>query len=75
MIAEKPQIAQVLQTIRGLSPQEQLDLLGQIALLLRGSLAPQPTRSIMELEGLGATIWRGIHAQDYVNRERAGWDG
>ena len=26
--------------------------------------------SIMELEGLGANIWKGIDAQDYVHKER-----
>jgi hypothetical protein len=75
MIVEKPKIAQVLQTIRLLSPQEQLDLLEQIATLLRASLPPQPTHSILELEGLGAPMWRGVRAQEYVNQERAVWDG
>lgn len=75
MITEKPQMAQVLQIIRVLSPQEQLDLLEQIAALLRASLPPQPARSVLELEGLGAAIWRGIRAQEYVNQERAVWDG
>ena len=30
--------------------------------------------SIMELEGLGADIWKGIDAQDYVHKERESWD-
>ncbi len=30
--------------------------------------------SIMELEGLGAEIWQGIDAQEYVRQERASWD-
>jgi len=30
--------------------------------------------SIMELEGLGANIWKGIDAQDYVHKERESWD-
>lgn len=75
MITEKPKMEQVLQIIRVLSPQEQLDLLEQIAALLRASLPPQPTHSILELEGLGAAIWRGIRAQEYINQERAVWDG
>lgn len=31
-------------------------------------------RSVMELEGLGADTWKGIDAQEYVNRERESWD-
>ena len=28
----------------------------------------------MELEGLGANIWKGLDAQDYVRKERESWD-
>lgn len=31
--------------------------------------------SILELEGLGKAIWDGIDAQEYVDRERASWNG
>ena len=75
MITAKPKIEKVLESIRELSPQEQLDLLERIAGLLRASLPPQPKHSILELEGLGAEIWRGIDSQGYVNQERAAWDG
>jgi len=30
--------------------------------------------SVMELEGLGADIWKGIDAQQYVSKERESWD-
>ena len=75
MITEKPRVAQVLESIRSLSPQEQLDLLEQIAVLLRTSLPVKPKHSILELEGLGAETWHGIRAQEYVNQERMSWDG
>jgi len=29
---------------------------------------------ILELEGLGANIWKGIDAQEYVCNERESWD-
>jgi hypothetical protein len=29
----------------------------------------------MELCGLGKEIWEGIDAQEYVNNERASWNG
>jgi hypothetical protein len=31
-------------------------------------------RSLLELEGLGAEIWQGIDAQEYVNKLRQEWD-
>ena len=36
--------------------------------------ADPPKRSIMELHGLGADIWKGIDAQEYVNELRDEWD-
>jgi len=30
--------------------------------------------TVMELEGLGADIWKGIDAQEYVRKERNSWD-
>ena len=34
----------------------------------------RPRRSILELRGLGAEIWRGIDAQDYVDHLRDEWN-
>lgn len=31
-------------------------------------------RSLLELEGLGAELWEGIDAQEYVNELRQEWD-
>ena len=31
-------------------------------------------RSILEFEGLGAEIWQGIDAQEYLNELRDEWD-
>lgn len=33
------------------------------------------TRSILDLKGLGAEHWKGIDAQEYVDRERDSWSG
>lgn len=75
MLAEQPTVFRVMSEIRQLTPQEQLDLLEGITLLLRSALPSQPKHSILELKGLGASIWRGVRAQEYVAQERAGWDG
>lgn len=43
--------------------------------MVRCRVVVKPKRSIMELEGLGKEIWQGIDAQEYVNQERASWNG
>lgn len=44
-------------------------------------LAEQPAeteektqRSLLELEGLGAELWGGVDAQEYINELRKEWD-
>jgi hypothetical protein len=32
-------------------------------------------RSLLELEGLGADLWSGVDAQDYVGQLRREWNG
>lgn len=32
-------------------------------------------RSVLELQGLGKEVWKGIDAGEYVEQERASWDG
>lgn len=58
-----------------LSPNEQLRLLEALAVMVRNRMPVKPSHSIMELEGLGKEIWRGLDAQEYVNQERASWNG
>jgi hypothetical protein len=35
---------------------------------------PKPKRSLLELEGLGAEVWKGINADEYVNELRNEWE-
>ena len=58
-----------------LSPNEQLRLLEELAVMVRNRMPVKPSHSIMELEGLGKEIWCGLDAQEYVNQERASWNG
>lgn len=37
--------------------------------------SPAARTSILQLQGLGKEIWEGIDAQEYVDRERAAWNG
>jgi len=61
--------------IKFLNTDEQLTLLEIISARLKKSIDKGGhKKSIMELEGLGANIWKGIDAQDYVHKERKSWD-
>ena len=46
----------------------------QVAQMLSDALEAPPKRSIMELEGLGKELWRGIDAAEHIRREREEWD-
>ena len=35
---------------------------------------PERPRSLLDLEGLGAELWHGMDAQDYVDELRREWD-
>jgi hypothetical protein len=62
------------QQIKPLPRAARLQLLARIAQDLAVSDEPRHDRSIMELHGLGAEIWQGIDAQQYVNELRDEWD-
>jgi hypothetical protein len=66
----------VLRRVQRLSPDDQLRLLEDVASLVRRQVTTQARRrSILELRGLGKEIWQDIDAQDYVDHERASWNG
>ena len=61
--------------IQHLSSEEQLELLELIsARLKKRSKATKENHSILELEGLGAEIWKGIDPKEYLLEERQSWD-
>ncbi len=59
--------------VENLTPDEQLRLLEELAVMVRRRMSIKLQRSIMELEGLGKEIWLGLNAQEYVNQERDTW--
>ncbi|NJN38810.1 MAG: hypothetical protein HC790_08900 [Acaryochloridaceae cyanobacterium CSU_3_4] len=61
--------------IENLTPDEQLRLLEELASMTRCRIPVKPRYSMMDLEGLGKEIWEGLDAQEYVNQERASWNG
>ena len=65
----------LLRRVRELGLEEQLRLLEDVAACIRQRTKEGAGRSILELQGLGQEIWRGVDATEYVARERASWDG
>jgi len=61
--------------IQTLTPEEQLSLIKVISAGLQKTLKGKKAKhTVMELEGLGADIWKGVDAQEYVRKERNSWD-
>ncbi len=65
----------ILRNVASLSRAEQLRLISELADYLRAHATPEARTSILDLQGLGKEIWHGIDAQEYVDRERASWNG
>ncbi len=66
---------EVLNQIQHLSVDEQLQLLEDIAKLLRRQTVVKPLHSILELEGLGKETWKDVDIDQYIEQERSSWDG
>jgi hypothetical protein len=60
----------IVEEIQQLSIEEREKLL---AIIQQGLKRPK-LHSLLELEGLGAELWEGIDAQEYVNQLRSEWD-
>jgi hypothetical protein len=57
-----------------LTHSDQLRLLEELAGILRQGEATQPRRSILELQGLGKGVWRGVDPRGHIDRERNSWN-
>jgi hypothetical protein len=66
-------IQEMLEEIPLLSVAERKQLIHALVDSLDESVATK-LHSILELEGLGAEIWEGMDAQEYVNQLRQEWD-
>lgn len=63
-----------LQGIDNLKIEEQVNLIGILSNRLKKRVVKKHKKhSILELEGLGANIWKGTDAQKYVQKERESW--
>jgi plasmid stability protein len=46
----------------------------EVTYLLERALEEPGSLSILELEGLGRELWKGVDAEAHVERERQSWD-
>jgi hypothetical protein len=61
--------------IRPLPLRDRLELAQRIIAEIAAGAEPEGRpRSLLELEGLGAELWSGIDAQEYVDQLRREWD-
>ena len=70
-------VLEVLEQAKALKPSERKELVKLLIDTLDTPVTKAPaqaTHSILELAGLGAEIWKGIDAQEYVNQLRNEWD-
>ena len=66
---------EVLNQAQHLTTEEQLQLIEELAALIRRQGVTRPKHSILELEGLGEEVWKGINVQEYIDQERDSWSG
>ena len=67
-------VTEILKEIRTLSLEERKELMKLMIDTLAETPEPFQKHSIMELAGLGAEIWEGVDAQEYVNQLRGEWN-
>lgn len=65
----------LLNEVEKLNQSEQLQLLEKIAALIRRRTTAKTRRSILELQGVGKSIWKDIDAQQHIDKERESWNG
>ncbi len=66
---------QALSYIQRLTTDDQLCLLEELAAIVRNQVLSHARECILDLQGLGKEIWLDVDAQEYVDQERASWDG
>jgi len=65
----------VLNRVQRLTPDEQLQLLEDVAAIVRRRDVARPKHHITEFKGLGKEIWQKIDVEKYIEEERNSWDG
>jgi len=60
--------------LRDLPILHQRKILDIVRLMKKGSGSTLEKHDIMELKGCGKDIWKGVDAQQYINKLREEWD-
>ncbi len=66
-------VSEVLRQAKALSPLERKELLRSLHDLVAKD-DQKPTRSLLELAGLGKEVWQEIDTDAYINELRDEWD-
>jgi hypothetical protein len=66
---------EVLNQVQHLTPDDQRRLLKDLEALVRPRDTEQPLHSVMEFEGVGKELWKGVDVEKYIDDERNSWDG
>jgi hypothetical protein len=68
---------QVRQLALNLTPEEQLQLIEDLIQNIRQTckIEAKSRHSIKELKGLGKEVWQTIDLDQYIEEERASWEG
>lgn len=67
---------QIASMARQLGLRERLQLLQELLGTISNDVVETSSkRSIFELKGVGAEMWREVDVDEYIRQERASWDG
>ena len=64
----------LLERISHLDSQSQINLLADLAVLVRDGGSPEKRHGIMKFVGIAKGTWKNVDVQEYLNRERDLWD-
>ncbi|MBB5065027.1 hypothetical protein [Granulicella mallensis] len=64
-----------LQMAEALPRDEQMRLIQELERHAQIDIASEEPVSLLDLCGLGQEVWQQMDAQEYVDRERASWNG
>lgn len=65
---------EVLNQVQRLTLDQQLQLLSDVAAMLRRQVESRPKHNIMEFEGMAEELWKGVDVEKYIDEERNSWD-
>jgi plasmid stability protein len=54
--------------------EQRRSLAQEVTHILAAAVKPRKTHSILELQGLGKELWKGIDTDKYIDDERRSWD-